>query len=164
MWVQWCFECFVLNKIFIKANVIYFFLLFKNTFIYLFGCARSYLTIFVVAYGIFLVPWPGLNPGTLHGECGATGPPEKSLFLLFHMAIRKCKVLYIACIIFLLDKSGLEPWRGRQKRRQGAWKLVSTLYGMVIKWKERKQVKHPSTRDQPSKCSCQSPRDTLLWI
>ena len=62
MWVQGCFECIGLNKIFIKANVIYFFLLFKKIFIDLFGCARSYLTIVVVAYGIYLVPQPGVEP------------------------------------------------------------------------------------------------------
>ena len=62
MWVQWCFECTGLNKIFIKANVIYFFLLFKNILIDLFGCARSYLTIVVVAYVIYLVPQPGVEP------------------------------------------------------------------------------------------------------
>ena len=66
--------------------------------IYLFSCTRSWLLhvgslIFVAACRIFhcsmqtlscsmwdLVPWPGIEPGPLHWECGvlATGPPGKS--------------------------------------------------------------------------------------
>ena len=69
----------------------------KYWFIYL---AASGLNCFHVACGIFscgmrtlsssmwdLVPWPGIEPGPLHWKHGvlATGPPGKSLFVVFTM-------------------------------------------------------------------------------
>ena len=46
-------------------------------------------------------PWPGIEPGPLHWECGVlvTGPPEKSLVLHFTLATLKKKKKQVTLIL-----------------------------------------------------------------
>ena len=80
----------------INKAMIFFF----NSF-YLFNEFIWLYQVLLVAYGI-LVPWPGLNPGTLHWEHGvlATGSPGKSKSNDFQVDLYE----HLICVFYLYIK------------------------------------------------------------